>query len=105
MTVESHAILHPDMGWGCPLAILVACGSFAALIARSKGNSVGLAFILGLGLGPIGVLIALIDKGPTQVEAVPWSNAANAPTRCSAVDAARWQCVLPSGHPQPHSTR
>lgn len=83
----------------------IVCGIACLLIAQSKGerNTTG-AFLTGLILGPLGVLIVLIQKPQSQIEAVPWAQPA-APARCQAVDAGGFQCVLPAGHPQPHSVR
>jgi hypothetical protein len=37
----------------------IICGGIAAMIASSKGGNRGLGFIVGLILGPIGIIIAL----------------------------------------------
>ena len=39
------------------------CGVVSAVIGHAKGGNVGLAFVLGLILGPFGILLALFTTG------------------------------------------
>jgi hypothetical protein len=48
------------------IVIWVICGFIAAAIASGKGNSGGGAFLLGVLLGPIGILIAAVQKANPQ---------------------------------------
>ena len=49
------------------LIIWVVCGIIAAAIASNKGDSGCFGFILGILLGPIGVIIALLSS-PKQAK-------------------------------------
>lgn len=48
------------------VVIWLICGFIAAAIASGKGNSGGAAFLLGVLLGPLGILIAAIRKANPQ---------------------------------------
>jgi hypothetical protein len=105
METQTFELTHPDLTPYLVVGIvLLVCAIGSAVLAASKGTSVPLAFVLGLILGPIGLVVVLIQKPENKIDAVPWAQS-QAPSRCPAVDSAGWQCVLPAGHTQPHSTR
>lgn len=84
------------------LGFWLVCGIAAGIIAQDKGDDATGAFALGLLLGPIGIVLAIVKK--PEVQAHPSTPRPQSTPRCTAV-AAGWQCVLPADHPEPHSAR
>lgn len=52
------------MDWTPYIVIWLLCGLVAGLIAQSKGGDVSQGVVLGVLLGPIGILIALVSGRP-----------------------------------------
>lgn len=52
------------------IAAWAFCGLICVVIAQAKGNEVLPAFILGVLLGPIGILVALLSSGAPKVTRV-----------------------------------
>lgn len=52
------------------VVLWVVCGLIAMLIAQSKGNSAVTGFILGVLLGPIGIIIAAVSSRSPEAEAI-----------------------------------
>lgn len=50
------------MDWSLAVALWIFCGMLAGAIAQVRGTGIGKAAILGLILGPLGVLLVAIEK-------------------------------------------
>jgi hypothetical protein len=86
------------------LAVWLVCGIAAGIIAQDKGDDATGAFALGLLLGPIGIVLAIVKKPQLPLDPGAAQPLTPPMQRCTAV-AAGWQCVLPAGHSEPHSAR
>ena len=73
------------------VAVWIACGIVAAIIASAKHHDLVPAFALGVVLGPFGVLIELVQKA-----ALPVAFA------CPVAGPLGERCVLASGHEGAH---
>lgn len=54
---------------GLLIAVMVVLGMFSGMIAAGRGNSFGGGFVLGLLLGPIGLLITAVSSRSPEAEA------------------------------------
>lgn len=70
------------------------CGIAGGLIWQSKGGPLGYGFLMGVLLGPIGVVAALVMT--------PKEARARTVERCATLDSFGQQCSLQSGHQEPH---
>lgn len=59
-----------NVDWTPYVAAWVFCGLICVVIAQSKGGEPLPAFLLGVLLGPIGILVALLSSGAPKIERV-----------------------------------
>ncbi|MEA3345630.1 MAG: hypothetical protein U9Q78_05210 [Chloroflexota bacterium] len=69
---------HFDLGWSCLIPLWLACAIWATVLIRRRGHPTWKGLLVGLTLGPIGILWALTAstvsvRRPQQseVETVP----------------------------------
>jgi len=71
----------------------IVCGIASLLIAQSRGANASSWFVVGVILGPIGILLALTAKPAAPVEFAPQPAPADSPTQrtgLAAVPGALW---------------
>lgn len=68
---------HFDLDWLCVIPLWLACAIWATVLMRQRGYSTWKGLLVGVALGPIGVLWALTisrapgHRSPWPAEAVP----------------------------------
>jgi hypothetical protein len=85
---------HFDLGWPCLLPLWLACTIWAVVLMRQRGHGAWKGVLVGLALGPVGVLWAL-TASRVSVRGPQWAETEMVPCRFCQRPVSRYAPVCP----------